>query len=206
MVFKLPVHSISMWVNLQVILHFTAEAVLDRWHSWPATCLRNESVCPSAISCSVLTLHWRLCVWRQRTEPVLFRPVTAANLTDSCALSTSPSPFLSTEELQGVTLRPSGLRLGHGPHNQTRAGAVTVWLCDPAAPSKNTPTPPCNGTALFSPDLSTRHSPHPHPHWLLHPFLPLPVCGPGSFAARVQPGFFLSFFFELNPDDPVSGP
>lgn len=158
------------------------------------------------LSWPVDTLHWRLCVWRQRTEPVLFRPVTAANLTDSCALSTSPSPFLSTEELQGVTLRPSGLRLGHGPHNQTRAGAVTVWLCDPAAPSKNTPTPPpCNGTALFSPDLSTRHSPHPHPHWLLHPSLPLPVCGPGSFAARVQPGFFSFFLFWAKPRWPSFG-
>lgn len=45
----------SMWVSIWAISRFTPEAPVDGWHSWTVTRLRNESVYPAALACSILT-------------------------------------------------------------------------------------------------------------------------------------------------------
>lgn len=183
----------AIWVNLRLISLFTAEAPVDRWHSWPVTHHRNGSVLPAALSCSILTrkphctdvyVHARrfyLDLHQQHPVYVLV------------LLPPLPLSFLSAEEVQGVTWRPSGL----GPCNQARAGAVTVWHC---VLSKN--ISPSNGAALFCPDLFYSSLLSSLFHQFLHPSLPY-LC---VVQAALQPMSRLFFFFNQHPDDPVLGP
>lgn len=145
-----------------------------------------------------------MCVRRERTDPFSFRPLTAAFLTHSRALSTSPSLFLSAEEVRAATLRPSGPRLGRGPCNQTRAGAVTVWRCDPAVLSKNI-SPLAMGLHCSVLTFLPVTPLVPHPTDCSIPFSPTCVWS-RQLCCQCPACFFSLSFFKLNPDDPVSGP
>lgn len=146
------------------------------------------------LSWPVDTLHWRLCVWRQRTEPVLFRPVTAANLTDSCALSTSPSPFLSTEELQGVTLRPSPWPRPPQPDESRGSDCLALWPCRAI---QKYPHPPLQWDCTvqswpFYPSLPSSPSP------LIAPSLSPPTCVWSRQLCSQSPAWFFFFLSFLS--------
>ena len=108
----------------------------------------------------------------------LFRPVTTAHRTVSCVFPTAACSIscMSAEEVQGLTLKPSGLRLG--PCNRSRARAVTVWHHDSGILSKIL-FPPATWLCCFVPTFLTLYS-----------LFPLSMCGLGSFAVHVQPIFF----------------
>lgn len=45
----------GLWVRIWLVSRVTAEAPVDRWHSWTVTCFRNESVHPAGPPCTKLT-------------------------------------------------------------------------------------------------------------------------------------------------------
>ena len=141
-------------------------------------------------------LLWCVCACARRALSVLFRPVTAASSTVCFTLST-PS-CLSTKEVQGLTLRPSGLCLG--PCNQKRgqgqwlSGAATSEYCPKIS---HAATVLCCSILTF-PLVAPLHSTN-----CSIPFSPTYLWSTQLCSQCPAPIFFLLF---KHPHDPVSGP
>lgn len=141
---------------------------------------------------------------RRRGSGLFYRSINAAWYPDFGELSTHPSSFDLSLALLCQQRRfrtwprcslASTLALAPATRQEKR---LTVWCYNPVVLSKN--ISPSNGAALYCPDLSTCHSPPPHPPNSSILYSPTYTWSRQLYSVH-------SFFFSNQyPADPDSGP